>query len=217
MKPKNTSGESTLLSTVILIGVAMIIGIGMLSYITAVTSDYRAQVNLVNTLKSEATSIFINVVLYDNSTSTLWLLFKRLDGSATSYLVIVEAGGYYLDCSNILFYNPLVDSDGVLCNEDNECMSAYVVYSGSMKGILVPYGGIISDFESYAKSKGIALSSSVQVCRVINTCLLTQQGGLCEKSTMVRINLQEKTTPVRIHVAVEYSGRIYVVSSYEVL
>jgi hypothetical protein len=208
------SGEATLTTTILLIGVALVMGIGILSYVAATLGNYRSQMDLVNTLRYEAGNIYVNTILYDNSTSTLWLLFKRLDGSIGNYYVVIESGGVYLNCSRIRVYNPLNDTNGVLCDNQGECVTASTVYSGGLKGVYALYPSGVTNFESYARAQGYPLASSIQACRIPSVCILTGKRGVCNDNTIVRVDLSGLTLPVRIHVAVEYSGVLYVVGTY---
>jgi hypothetical protein len=207
-------GEATLTTTVLLIGVALVTGIGILSYTVVTLGNYRSQMDLVNTLRYEAGNIFVNTILYDSSTSTLWLLFKRLDGSIGNYYVVVESGGVYLNCSRIQVYNPLNDANGVLCDNPWECLTASTVYRGGLKGVYALHPSGVIDFESYARAQKYPLGSIIEACRIPSVCILTGKRGLCDDNTIVRVDLSGLTMPVRIHVAVEYNRVLYVVGTY---
>jgi hypothetical protein len=209
-------GEATLTSTIILIGVALVIGVAMLSYIVMNLSIYRSQIDVVNLLKSEAVNTYVNTVLFDNASQALWLLFKRLDGSQSNYYVIVEAGGVYINCSRISVYNPQFDTNGILCDQQGECASAQPLYSGGLKGVKALYGGVIVDFESYVKSNNYPIANSVNVCMITNVCILTGEKGVCDENTIVRVDTSGLNLPIRVHLATVEGGEVYVVGTYVV-
>jgi len=211
---KALSGEATLLSTTILVGVALVLGIGMLSFVAAVLGNYRSQINLVNYLRYEAVNTYVNTILYDNTTFTLWLLFKRLDGSPGNYYVIIESGGVYLNCSRVYVYNPLSDANGVLCDDPGECVEASTLYRGRARGINALHPDGVMDFDIYLRAQNRPLPDYVEVCRIPSVCVLTGKQGFCDENTIVKVDLSHLALPVRIYVAVEYGGGIYVVGVY---
>lgn len=209
-------GESALLTAIIFIGVALVIGVAMLSYFTSIAAYYKDQVDLSNHLQNEASNILVNVVSYDTATSSLWFLFKRADGSRSGFFVIVDTGSEYLNCSNIYVSNPYHDKDGILCNSNNDCIQAVPVYRGSMKEVYIPWEGGIADFFSYAKTAGYTLSDTVYVCRLNNVCEFSNLQGLCTENTIVRIQLPSYVSVIRLYTVAIYSNKPYVIGVYEV-
>lgn len=204
------------MTAIIFIGVALVIGVAMLSYFTSVAAYYKDQVDLSNYLQTEASSVLVNVVSYDAATSSLWFLFKRTDGSGSSFFVIVDTGSEYLNCSNIYVSNPYRDEDGVLCNSNNDCVQAVPIYRGSMKGVYIPWEGAIIDFLSYAKMAGYTLSDTVYVCRLNNVCEFSSSRGLCTENTIVKLQLPSYASVIRLYTVAIYSNKPYVVGVYEV-
>lgn len=208
--------ESTLLSTIILTGFAIVIGVAMLSYLITVTAYYRSQVDLSNHLQTEASNILVNVVSYDNTTSSLWFLFKRVDETSRSFYIVVDTGLEYLACSNILIYNPLNDNDGVLCNNAVDCITASVFYRGYMGNVYVPWEGVISDFLSYARARGYTISDTIYVCRVINICEFINPLKPCSENTLVKILMPGNAAIARVFIVTIYDNKPYIIGVYEV-
>lgn len=209
-------GESALLTAIIFIGVALVIGVAMLSYFTSIATYYRDQVDLSSHLQSEASNVFVNIISYDTASSSLWFLLKRTDGSGSSFFVIVDMGSEYSNCSNIYVSNPYRDQDGILCNSNNDCVQATPVYRGPMNGVYVPWEGVIVDFSSYAKTAGYTLSDTVYVCRLSNVCEFSGSQGLCSENTIVKIQLPSYAGVIRLYTVAIYSNKPYIVGIYEV-
>lgn len=207
-------GQSELIGAVAFIGLALVIGIAMISYLSSVVSGYRSQLELANALQSESSSVMVNIVSYDDSSSTLWLLLKRADGSRADYYIAVDTGSQYLQCSNIYFYNSSADRDGVLCNE-NDCPSSIQIYSGSLSRVYIPWEGAISDYQTYARVMGYTATGPIYICRVDNICRYTSPSGLCYDGTIARVYLQQASL-ARILVIAMHSNTPYVVGVYEV-
>ncbi|MCX8168071.1 MAG: hypothetical protein N3D82_03485 [Ignisphaera sp.] len=209
-------GQSELVSTIIYIGLALVIGIAMLSYFTSVVAGYRESILLSSHLASEASNVLVSTISFDNRSSTLWLLLKRVDGSRGSFFIAVEDGLQYLPCSSISFYNPYSDEDGVLCNSLNDCPGSSRMYEGSMDGVYIPWEGSVSSFRQYAKSMGYTIANPVRICTVENICRYSPAPGLCTESTIVRVKLSREASRVRTLIVAPYGGRPYVVGVYEV-
>ncbi|MEM4552893.1 MAG: hypothetical protein QXI86_01480 [Ignisphaera sp.] len=209
-------GQSELLTTFMYIGLAVVVGVAMLSYFSSVLAGYRSQLDLLNNLQIESVNIFVSEISYDDRASTLWLLFKRIDGSLSDFFVAVDVGTSYLPCSSISFYNPRGDSDGVICNDvGRDCIYSSSIYSGSMERVYVPWEGSIVDFRSYARSMGFTLSDTIHICRIENVCRYISTQGLCRDSTIARIQLPE-TSIARIFIVTLYGGTPYIVGVHEV-
>lgn len=209
-------GQSELLATVMYIGLALIIGIAMLSYFSSTVSGYRSQLDLVNHLQSESANILVSEISYDDRSSTLWLLLKRIDGTTSSFFIAVDVGSGYLSCMAASLYNPRGDTDGIVCNEvGRDCISSSPAYTGSMERVYVPWEGSIADLRSYARGMGLTVAGTIYICRVENVCRYTQTQGLCRDSTLVRLQLP-RTGIARVLVFTLYSNTPYLVGIHEV-
>lgn len=209
-------GESTLVSSIVLIGFALVIGVAMLSYSISLIAYYRSQVDLSTTLQSEVVNTLVNVVSYDNTTSTLWLLFKRIDGSKQGFFIVVEASGVYLNCSSILVYNPSRDSNSILCDEQNDCLNSSAVTKVTPDKVYVYEEGSVVDFSTYAKLRGYTLPNSIEVCRVPNVCEVANYPGACSASTFTKLLVPSSAGKVRVFLVVLFNNRPYIVNIYEV-
>lgn len=208
-------GQSELIGAFVFIGVAAVIGVAMIAYTSSIVSNYRSQLDLANALRSDASSIGINIIYYNNASSTLWILLNRVDGSRASYFIAVDTGSGYLPCSNIRFYNPNNDTDGILCNESEDCPTSTQVYSGSLSNVYIPWEGAITDYQRYAKVKGYSTTEPIYICKIENVCNYTSTSGLCYEGTIARLSLPQ-TSIARILVISLYNNKPYVVGVYEV-
>ncbi|MEM1607842.1 MAG: hypothetical protein QXG81_00990 [Ignisphaera sp.] len=210
-------GQSELLSTFVIIGVAVVIGVAMISYFVSLVSTYRSNVDLASYLQKEASNNLINIVSYDDASSSLWILLKKADGSSTDFFIAVDVNGSFLNCSKVLVYNVTRDSNGILCDsKDSDCAKAVEVFRGSLNRVYIPWGGAISSYLSYAKAMGYTSSGDMPICRVWNVCRYTAKAGLCGESTIAQLQLGGTTTKVRILVIAFYSNTPYVVGIHEV-
>lgn len=209
-------GQSELISTIIYIGFALVIGITMLSYVASVISGYRESVLLSNYLASEASNILINTVSFDDRGSALWILLKRVDGSQSNFFIAVDSGTNYVNCGSIYVYNPYGDNDGVLCNSLTDCTGSTPVYVGSMDGVYIPWEGAVSSFLQYARATGYTISDRIYICSVENVCRRSSASGLCGESSIAKIQLPPDASKIRVFIATLYSGRPYIVGVYEV-
>lgn len=208
-------GQSELLSAMMYIGLALVIGVAMLSYFSSVISSYNDQVLLSNHIQYEASNVLVSVVSYDAKASTLWLLLKRVDGSRINFFIAVDVGSQYIPCSSISAYYPHRDNDGVLCNSANDCIESATVFSGSMDKVYIPWEGALSDFLSYSKAMGYTIGT-MHVCRIENICMYVTGTGLCDESTIVKLNLPGTANVARIFIATLYNNKPYIVGLYEV-
>lgn len=209
-------GQSELVSTVIYIGLALVIGVAMLSYFTSVVAGYRENALLSSYLASEASNTLINMISFDNRSSVLWLLLKRVDGSRNNFFIAIEDGVQYLPCSSISFYNPYNDRDGILCNSLNECIRSTQVYGGSMDGVYIPWEGVVASFQQYAEAMGYTTANPIRICAVENICRYSPSTAPCSESTIARVELSHRASKSRIFIVALYGGRPYVVGLYEV-
>uniref|UniRef100_A0A7C2ZML0 Uncharacterized protein n=1 Tax=Ignisphaera aggregans TaxID=334771 RepID=A0A7C2ZML0_9CREN len=207
-------GQSELLTAIVFVGLSLVIGAAMLGYYSAVASSYREQLLLAEHLRKEASSVMLSIISYDNRSSSLWILLKRLDGSSSDFLVAIGSGGVYLGCSDIAMYNPYND-DGIACNDGSDCISSQQAFSGDPERVYVPWEGGISDFKSYAVAMGYPLGS-IHICRVPNVCRFGDTPGICQEGTVVRVQLPSDTDVARIFIATMYSNKPYIVSVHEV-
>jgi hypothetical protein len=212
-----TSGQSELVSAIIFIGIALIIGTTMLAYVNTMISSYREQVNLLNFLQQEASNIFINTISFDSSSNTLWILLKKLDGSGAPFFIAVDDGSRYLSCSSIKVYNPVNDDNGIVCDTDSDCLASSTVFSSSLSKVYTVREGQVISFQQYAARNNFTISSPINICRVENECALREAKGLCNENTIVRIDLGESSNRVRILIATMYNGVPYIVGFYEVM
>lgn len=210
-----TKGQSELISVVAFVGLALVIGVAMLSYFSSVISGYRSQAELSDHLQSESQNIHLDIISFDATTSTLWIILKRLDGSRSSYFIAVDTGAQYLGCSNISMYNPYNDNDGILCNSPNECITSQRVYEGSMTNVYTVWEGAISDFLSYSRAMGYTMGT-IRICRIENVCTYSQRPGICDENTIARLRLSSGTTLARIFVVTLYNNVPYIVGLHEV-
>lgn len=209
-------GQSELLSAVIYIGFALLIGVSMLSYIASVVSGYRDSILLSNHLANEASSILINIISFDDRSSTLWILLKRVDGSQSNFFIAVDNGTDYISCNSIYVYNLYSDNDGILCNSPTDCIVSTPIYVGPMDRVYIPWEGTISSFLQYARVMGYSISDRVYICSIENICRRSLAPGLCSESSIVKIQLPPEASKARIFMATLYSGRPYIVGIYEV-
>ncbi len=209
-------GQSELLSTIIYIGFALLIGISMLSYVAFVISGYRDNILLSNHLTNEASSILVNTISFDDKSSTLWILLKRVDGSQNNFFVAIDSGINYISCNAIYVYNPHNDDDGILCNSPTDCIRSTSIYVGSMDGVYIPWEGVIRSFLQYARTVGYTISDTIYICSIENICRYSQASGLCSENNIVKIRLPSEALKARIFIATFYSGKPYIVGVYEV-
>jgi hypothetical protein len=190
----------------------------MVSYFTSVTASYRDLITLANFLNSESSNIFTNIVSFDDSTNTLWIILKRLDQYPLDFFIAVDDGDSYISCEHISVYNPYRDNDGIICfeSEGSDCIPSTTIYSGSLKRVYIPWENTLSDFMSYAKSLGYPTNEPINICRIQNVCSFKGSSGLCNQNTLARISLSGNPTYTRIYIAAMYSNTPYIISIYEV-
>ena len=210
--------QSELLTTVALIGLALVIGIAMISLVGSTVSSYREQALLINTLNSEISNTFVNLITYDDAGGRLWLLLKRLDSSRTDFFIAIAADTQYLQCSSVQYFNPAADTNGIMCDEGGDCPSAQQFRLGDPKGIYVPYGGGITTLVDFIRARdyGIPTASYVPICTVRNVCNLAPTPGLCTNNTIFRVSLPIGVKTVRVFIFTLFSNNLYLVNVYEV-
>jgi hypothetical protein len=210
--------QSELLTTVVLIGLALVIGIAMISLVGSTVSSYREQALLINTLNSEISNTFVNLVTYDDTRGRLWLLLKRLDGSRADFFIAIAADTQYLQCSSIQYFNPAADTNGVMCDESGDCPSAQQFRLGDPNKIYVPYGGSITTLANFIRARGYGISTAsyVPICIVRNVCNLASIPGLCTSNTIFRVSLPIGVKMVRVFIFTLFSDNLYLVNVYEV-
>lgn len=210
-------GQADLLTAALLVGVALTIGAAMVAYFTAATSTYREEISIANLLAYEASNTFINIVSYDSRSLNLWLVLKRLDGGSSNFFIAVDNSTSYLPCTQISYYNPRYDEDGVLCNSTDECPTSATVYLGPLSKVYVLWEGALVDFLSYARASEYPTAEPMYVCSVANVCQLEDSTGLCGRVTLVRIALPKAVPAVRVYLVTLIGGSPYVFGVYEVL
>lgn len=208
--------EAVLLSTMILVSLGIIVSLLTISYISALIMYYRDQVEVVNLIQDEASRTIVNLIMYDNSTNTIWLLIRRLDGMPTTYYLIVATDRGYLNCSHIRFYNPAGDIDGIMCNNPAECVISTLAYHGSMNNVYVVMEGGVDNLLTYARVRGYPTASIIQGCRVPSVCELKGIRGICNESTITRIEIPSGVQRAWIFIATMYNNRLYILKTYEV-
>lgn len=208
--------EASLFSALILVSLGLIVGILSVSYISALIVNYRNQVELFNLVQEEASKTIVNLVMYDDTLDTVWLLFRRTDGSPGGFYVIINADQTYLNCSSIQVYNPLMDTDGIMCNEQGECAPATLVYRGRMSNVFVPLGGSIETLETYARLRGMPVANEIQACRITSVCELKGIRGMCFDNTIVRVVFPTDIGKLRVLTSILLGDDVYVVDVYEV-
>ncbi|MEM1525953.1 MAG: hypothetical protein QW775_02160 [Ignisphaera sp.] len=209
-------GQSELLTVIMYIGLALVVGVTMLSYFSSVISSYNDQVLLSNHIQYEASNVIVNVISYDVGASTLWLLLKRVDGSRNGFFIAVDTGSQYISCSKIYVYYPHLDDDGILCNSNNDCVESITIFSGSMDKVYIPWEGSLSDFLSYSKAMGYTIGN-MHICRIENICAYSDNTGICNENIIAKLNLPGDTKVARIFIVTLYSNKPYIVGLYEVL
>jgi len=209
-------GQVDLLTATLLVGVALVIGVTMVTYFTAVASTYRERIAVANLLAYEASNTLVNLVSYDGRSRTLWLALRRLDGGSSSFFIAVDDSEGYLPCTQVSYYDPRYDSDGVLCNTANECPAGSPTYVGTLSGVYVLWEGALADFLSYARVGGYPTEGLIYVCRVANVCQLDTPTGTCERVTLARVTLPRAVPVARVYLVALVSGSPYVFGIYEV-
>ncbi len=125
-------GQGSVISLAILVLAAIILGTAFVVYFTTTTSAYRSAASIEQVVSSEALNTVVEpVATWRNATSGYTYAFialKRLDNSSATILIIpYVATGYVLNQSVtggivIERLNPAGDTDGIFCDEPNDCV-----------------------------------------------------------------------------------------------
>lgn len=210
--------QSELLATVALIGLALVMGVAIISLVGSTIASYRDQVLLMNTLNTEVSNTFVNLITYDNTSNRLWLLLKRLDGSRIDFFIAVAVDSQYIPCSNARYYNPVKDTDSIMCNEAEDCPAAQQFKLASPGSLYVPYEGSIVSFADFVRARnyGLSTTSSIPICIVKNVCNLVSIPGLCANNTIFVVSIPSGARVVRIFTFTLFNNNLYLVNVYEV-
>lgn len=200
--------QSELLQTIILVGIAIVVGTAMLSYFSTLTAGYRSQSELMNVLDRELTDVYLNIISYDSS-GTLWLLLKRFREPPVSYFIAVNSSSTsFLPCSRIYVYNPGRDSDGIMCNEPNECTQST---SFSYQEIYILTENGVAEYLSHSRLAGYPRLKPT-ICRIDAI-----QKSL-DEITYVRVDVPEAVNAktLLIFLSIPYGNNVYIFEVYEV-
>jgi len=200
-------GQASLITVMILVAFALILGTALATYFTSTLNNYRVQVDILDTLNYEATHISLKPLATVNETQ--WVSLKRLDNTRKPFFIAVQiedSGTYaYVSCNDVLIYNYTMDRDGIMCSEDNDCTpSTPIIVRGSVY-VLGDNG--VATYDVYAKLRGLSPTPPSYICRV---------PSFEPNSTIISISIGS-AKQMYIHIATVIDNVPYIVKTYKIV
>jgi len=197
--------QSDILAIVILTGLAIVIGIGLASYYTSVSSQYRDRLNTISILQQEYYSQIIRFVANDQNYA--WFIALRVDGSRKQFYIAIDNGSMFLSCNKIQYYVNEVDNNDAVCSSTEECRDAEIIGFYPINKVYVLYGNDVVDLRSFLRVKGVDIPDSIRICRV--------EQSKISNITWIRISLDSSMRSLRIYSIVFINNVPYIVRIFE--
>ncbi|ADM28487.1 hypothetical protein Igag_1690 [Ignisphaera aggregans DSM 17230] len=156
--------QADILSIIILTGVAIVIGIGLVSYYSSISSQNIDRLNLMSVLQQEYYSQIIRFVASDDRYA--WFIAMRLDGSRKPFYIAIDNSQFFLDCSVISSYVYEINNDNTACSTEGECIVASTMGIYPVNRVNVLYSNDVIDLRTFLRSQGTDIEGSINICRV---------------------------------------------------
>lgn len=218
----NRKGQSSIIALVILVGVAIALGIGFLSYFNSLSRESTRMMQRDSLLAYELTSQLVRTIAVDDSRGDVWLLIRRLDNSNGTFFVATEVfdetgASSFLQCSNVRVYmENMENGDNLLCYkgdgslDENECPGARLYSTLSPEKILLRPQGTASWINlNYYKAQRNELLPQ----REVPICRLDYRAG---ENEIVLVSLGESAFKVRLYIGVPFQDSLYIIKTYDV-
>jgi len=160
----NRKAQADILSIVILTGVAIVIGIGLISYYRSISSQNIDKLNLMKVLQQEYYNQMIRFVASDDRYA--WFIAIRLDGSRKPFYIAIDDSQSFLGCSAISSYVYEINNDDAVCSIEDECIAASTVGVYPVSRVYVLYSNDVIDLRTFLRSQGTDIGGSTNICRV---------------------------------------------------
>ncbi len=199
-------GQANAIAMMIVAGAAIALGLAIVAYFQGLLSVYGSEIQRDNFLNREMVLQVARLVAVDPYSNTVWILLRRLDNQSISFLLFAVAknstSSTVLNCSDIYYYVPSRDANGILCDSaDLDCLNS-VTYGTptSPSNVLINLGQGWVDFSSYARSLGEIPPSAIPIC------LVPYHGG----NQIVKIVLPYGTTALRLYLVSTWGRSFYI-------
>lgn len=216
-----SKAQSSVIVLVLLVGVALAIGIGFLSYFTSMSRESSRELQRESLIAYEITNQLIRTIAVDTSRGDLWLLFKRLDNTNGTFFITAElfnesGESTFLSCSDIHVYvEKNENGDNLLCyNNDvidaNECPSSnQLTFLYPEKMLLRPASsGDWINLNLYKAQVG-----EPTVKQPMPLCKFSYEPG---ENKIVLIKAGLSFYKARIYLAMVFQDTAYVLRTYEI-
>jgi len=181
--------QADILSIVILTGVAIVIGIGLISYYSSISSQNIDKLNLMSVLQQEYYSQITRFVANDSRYA--WFIAMRLDGSRKPFYIAIDNSQSFLDCSAISSYVYEINNDNTACSTEGECIAASTMGIYPVNRAYVLYNNDVIDLRTFLISQGTDIGGSTNICRV--------EPSSFSNVTWIRIDLGNTGNRLRIY------------------
>ncbi len=189
-------GESELLSALILVGLAIVLGISMTTYFISIVNVNRGNIDLISSLIYDSVNQVARVVT--SSQHSVIVLLRRLDNSSKPFFIAIDNGSRYIDCSSIYVYS-----------NDRTWAKAILQGSYNIGGVQVLYDQGVTGFVYVARARGYPIGS-IPICRI----------SIATRSGNIVLNMSGAYfygSVLRIHIISFVDNVPYVVKTYEYL
>jgi len=197
--------QANVIAVVIMAGVAVAIGVGILTYIHSLTSIYTSNLQRDRMLNHEMFEDVVQLIAVDPNNHYVWLLFRRLDNASVNFYAFMvfhnATSTYFIPCSSVLYFVPSKDTNGILCDPvDNDCLPAPQLISVRPSYIMINPGYGWVPLSVYSKVSGIVPPTSVSICRI------PYEGG----NRIVRVSVPSIHGYLYIYLVAPWSHSYYV-------
>lgn len=214
-------GQASILVLIILVGVALTLGIGFLSYFNSMSRESAKELQRDSLIAYELASQLVRTIAVDDSRGDVWLLFRRLDNNNGTFFVITEVfdetgASSFVQCSSLRIYmESMENGDNLLCYtndgslDENECPGANIYSLLAPEKILLKPQGAASwiNLNHYKAQKNeLLVQQALPICRI---------DYYADENKIVLISLGNNVYKVRLYVGVPFQDYLYIIKIYE--
>jgi len=198
--------QASALSAIIIAGASLIAGLAILMYLQSMLSIYSSEVQRDAFLSREMSLQVLRLIAIDSKSNAVWVLLRRLDNQSIGFMITLAIENatsvVFANCSNIKYYEPLYDSNGILCDE-GDCVESIEYDSVALQQVLINVNQGWTPIAAYLNSLGLTLS-----IEKIPICFIPYSGG----NKIVKLDIgRSDVDRLRLFLISAWGDRYYVI------
>jgi len=205
---KAVRAQASAISAIVIAGASLIVGLAILMYLQSMLSIYSSEVQRNAFLSREMSMQVLKLIAVDSQNNVVWILLRRLDNQSTGFVLTLAIENsthiVFANCDSIKYYEPLYDSNGILCDaEDDDCRESIEYDSVSLQQIMINVNQGWAPLVAYLNSLNLISSGGT-----VPICLIPYGGG----NRIVRLDIgQVNANKLRLFLLTAWGNEYYTI------